>query len=83
MSATALVERPSRGGRETAEAAPSLFDDLGGEPTLDEVLSGAWEGLAAHQHVACPVCGGDMAPQYGVHARPIGARCGSCATQLS
>jgi hypothetical protein len=56
---------------------------VGGEPTLDEVLSGAWEGLVAHQHVACPVCGGDMTPAYGVHARPIGGRCQSCETELS
>jgi hypothetical protein len=81
---TALtLDRPPVPRRETGEPAPSLFDDVGGEPTLDEVLSGAWEGLAAHQHVACPVCGGDMTPEYGAHARPIGGRCGSCQTQLS
>jgi len=82
MSALAL-DRPRVHRRETGEPAPSLFDDVGGEPTLNEVLSGAWEGLAAHQHVACPVCGGDMSPEYGVHARPIGGRCQSCETQLS
>jgi hypothetical protein len=81
---TALtLDRPGVPRRETGEPAPSLFDDVGGEPTLDEVLSGAWEGLAAHQHVACPVCGGDMTPEYGAHARPIGGRCGSCQTHLS
>ena len=73
MTALAL-ERPGRGRRrETGEPAPSLFDDVGGEPTLDEVLSGAWEGLAAHQHVACPVCGGEMTPRVR-RARPADRR---------
>ena len=81
---TALtLDRPRVPGRETGEPAQPLFGDVGGEPTLDEVMSGAWGGLAAHQHVACPVCGGDMTPEYGAHARPIGGRCGSCQTQLS
>jgi hypothetical protein len=82
MSAAAL-DRPRARRSEVGESAPSLFDDLGGEPTLDELLSGAWEGLVAHQHAACPVCSGDMTPEYGVHARPIGGRCGSCDAQLS
>jgi hypothetical protein len=81
MSAVAF-HRPGASDHEIGEPAPSLFDDLGGEPTLDELLSGAWEGLVAHQHVACPLCGGDMMPEYGAHARPIGGRCRSCEAQL-
>ena len=65
------------------ECAPSSFDAVGGEPTLDEVLSGVWEGLAAHRVEECPVCGGEMAPVYGVHPRPIGGRCRSCHSVLS
>jgi hypothetical protein len=80
---TLALDRPGAHRHDAREPAPSLFDDLGGEPTLDESLSGAWEGLAAHRHVACPVCGGDMRPEYGVHARPIGGRCQSCETELS
>jgi hypothetical protein len=56
---------------------------LGGEPTLDELLTGVWEGLAAHHPAACPVCGEHMTPEYGVHARPIGGRCTSCNSTLS
>jgi hypothetical protein len=48
--------------------APPLFEPEGGEPTLDDVLVGAWEGLTAHRAVDCPVCGGEMAPAYGGHA---------------
>jgi hypothetical protein len=62
---------------------PSLFESLGGGPTLDDVLVGAWEGLTAHRTVECPVCGEEMAPEYGVHARPIGGRCGDCGSTIS
>jgi hypothetical protein len=85
MSALGTDRRTARRRREgpCPEPAPSLFDGLGGEPTLDEVLSGVWEGLAAHHSVACPVCAGDMSPEYGAHARPIAGRCASCGTHLS
>jgi hypothetical protein len=63
-------------------AAPTLFDDLGGEPTLDDVLAGVWDGLTAHKPVACLVCGEPMTPEYGVHALPIGGRCSSCGSTL-
>jgi len=66
-----------------ADAAPSLFDELGGEPTLDDLIVGAWEGLTAHDVVACPICGGEMAPEYGVHARPVAGGCQDCGTRLS
>ncbi len=62
---------------------PTLFDDLGGEPTLDDVIAGAWEGLAAHRSVECPVCGGALEPQYGAQARPVGGRCRDCGSTLS
>jgi hypothetical protein len=63
--------------------APTLFEAAGGEPTLDDVLVGAWEGLTAHRAVDCPVCGSEMAPQYGVHAQSIGGRCGGCDSTLA
>ncbi len=62
---------------------PTLFDDLGGEPTLDDVIAGAWEGLAAHTVVPCPVCGGELVPEYGAHTRPVAGRCHSCGSVLS
>jgi hypothetical protein len=66
----------------TLTVAPSLFDAVGGEPTLDELIVGVWEGLAAHGVVECPVCGEEMAPVYGAQARPIGGRCQGCASEL-
>jgi hypothetical protein len=49
--------------------APPRSRELGGEPTLDEHIIGVWEGLAAHHLIACPLCGGEMTPFYGAHAR--------------
>ena len=66
----------------TLTVAPSLFEAVGGEPTLDELIVGVWEGLAAHGVVECPVCGEDLAPEYGAHARPVGGRCGGCSSVL-
>ncbi len=63
--------------------APTLFDDLGGEPTLDDVLVDVWEGLTAHRVVSCPVCGEEMKPEYSAHALPIGGRCSSCGSTIS
>ncbi len=55
----------------------------GGEPTLDDVIVRAWEGLTAHAVVACPACGDEMAPRYGAHARPVAGCCRSCGATLS
>lgn len=71
-------------GSEAADAVTAtLFDDPGEEPTLDELVSGVWEGLVAHQLVPCPWCGGEMTPVYSAHARPIAGGCGNCETTLS
>ena len=44
-----------------ATRAPALFDrGPGGEPTLDELISSAWERLAVRAVAACPVCGDDV-----------------------
>ena len=63
--------------------APSLFDAVGGEPTLDEMIVGVWEGLTAHRRRRrARSAGEEMAPEYGAHALPIGGRCGDCGTTL-
>jgi hypothetical protein len=71
------------GPRTIARRPKSLFDGAGGGPTLDAVVSGAWEELTAHAVVDCPLCEGELVPEYGSHARPIGGRCRSCGTRLS
>ena len=65
-------------------AQPSLLDAAPrrGE-TLEDVISGAWEGLAAHDVVSCPVCHGEMVPRYGSGGTTVGGRCQDCGTTLS
>jgi hypothetical protein len=63
--------------------SPTLFDNLGAGPTLDDLIAGAWEGLSAHQSVDCLACGEPMTPEYGAHALPIGGHCRHCGTTLS
>ena len=72
--------------------APSLFDLAGGdavtaagqrnERTLDDVVAGKWGRLRTHQVVACPLCLGEMKPEYGAHALPIGGSCATCGSTL-
>ena len=72
--------------------APSLFDLAGGEAvtaagersqrTLDDVVAGKWGRLLTHQVVACPLCLGEMKPEYGAHALPIGGSCATCGSTL-
>ena len=64
-------------------APPSPRDPLREEGTLDELISALWEGLDAHRSVACPICGAEMKPEYGAHARAIGGRCASCRSTLN
>ena len=48
----------------------------GGGPTLDDLVVGVWEGLAAHRTVACLACGeASMTPRYGAGPAPVGGRC--------
>lgn len=60
---------------------------VGGEPTLDEMIVGAWEGLTAQVAVACPLCDeGVMRPVYADAAAgspPSGGRCDHCGTTLA
>ena len=63
--------------------APPQGDRVRGQRGLDEVIVEAWEQLMADHVVACPVCCGEMDPEYGVQARPISGRCRDCGTRLT
>lgn len=67
----------------SASRTQSLFDDTGGESTLEELITGVWEGLAAHGTAVCPICAGPMQAEHGPRARPIAGRCERCGTRLS
>jgi hypothetical protein len=71
--AVLLVER---------EADLQLWGEDGGGPTLDDVLSGAWEGLAAAS-TTCPVCHGELVPRWSAGAGVVGGRCRECGSSLS
>ena len=63
-------------------APPESPEPLHGEGTLDELVAAVWEGLRRDQHVACLICGAEMSPDYGAHARAIGGRCPTCGASL-
>jgi hypothetical protein len=66
----------------TLTGAATLFDEVGEAGTLDELIVSKWTRLSAHRSTDCPVCGGEMRPEYGVHARPIGGRCSGCGSTV-
>jgi hypothetical protein len=57
------------------------LDDLAG-PTLDDVISRAWEVLRADVPAACPACGGELLPRESAGAGIVGGRCDSCGATL-
>jgi hypothetical protein len=73
--AVLLIEREADVQQWTAEE--------GGGATLDDVLSGAWEGLLAATSTACPVCEGELAPRWSAGAGVVGGRCRDCGSELS
>lgn len=78
MSA-AVLDRPGTAAMARRAALQTRETDL----SLEGVIVRAWEGLAAHRGVGCPVCGGHMAPRYGASgAAPVGGRCQDCGTVL-
>ena len=52
-------------------------------PTLEDVLSGAWEDLVATRPAACPICHGAMAPRCGSGPSAVGGRCRDCGTEMT
>ncbi|HKH16227.1 MAG TPA: hypothetical protein VKA57_01780 [Solirubrobacteraceae bacterium] len=51
--------------------------------TLDDLLSGAWQGLRAGSSAACPVCQGELEPRWSAGAGVVGGRCRDCGSELS
>jgi hypothetical protein len=52
------------------------------EPTLEDLLVRRWGELRSRQVAECPVCRGEMEPEYGAQALPIGGRCTDCGAVL-
>ena len=68
---------PSRAGE-----PDQPFEGLTG-PTLDDVISRAWEVLRADVPASCPVCGGELLPRESAAGGIVGGRCDSCGATLS
>ena len=51
--------------------------DVCGGLTLERLISGVWEDLAARACAACPICGG------GMHRVGEAGHCGDCGSRLS
>jgi hypothetical protein len=58
-----------------AHAHPAAARNLLAGPTLDDIMSRAWEGLRAEVPTPCPVCHAEIEPSAG-------GRCGSCGSTL-
>jgi hypothetical protein len=58
--------------------------DAHGKLTLDDLITGAWEGLVVRGAVTCPVCASPMAARSSEDGgqAPTGI-CVSCGSQLS
>jgi hypothetical protein len=50
--------------------------------TLDDLITGVWEGLAVRDAVRCPACGGTMASCPTVEAGVDEAECLDCGAHL-
>jgi hypothetical protein len=67
----------------TLAVEQATLEGYGPEPTLDALLTGVWSDLCSHRIVECPLCQGEMRPEYGAQARPVGGRCTDCGAVLS
>ena len=66
------------------EPEVQLWNEDGGGATLDDLVSGAWEGLAAAaSSTACPVCTGTLEPRWSAGAGVVGGRCRDCGSEMS
>ncbi len=80
---TLLLDQAVRG------VVPARGDDLdtaayrGDGPTLDDLITGVWEGLVARRVARCPVCGGAMRPRHVAGHGCAGGGCSDCGTQLA
>jgi hypothetical protein len=67
----------------TLTLTPLVSDRVDGEPTLDDLLESAWEGLSARRAVRCPVCVGEMEPVPVPGTNLARGRCRECGATLS
>jgi hypothetical protein len=81
----ALDEGSERGVRGRLDGALLAGrTDAHGGLTLDDLITGVWEGLAVRDTVNCPVCESPMASHSPASREdPLTGACISCGTRLS
>ena len=52
------------------------------EPSLEALVTDAWDAVAAGATAECPVCAGPMRPRWSAGAGVVGGRCEDCGTTL-
>jgi hypothetical protein len=87
-----LLERPLTLEKGSRQDTPGQLDgndllseqvDAHGRLTLDDLITGVWEGLAVRDTVNCPVCAGPMTTGSGVeHEEPPTGACLNCGSRL-
>jgi hypothetical protein len=82
----AFEEDFGHGARRRLDGAPvpGQVDSHGGL-TLDDLITGVWEGLAVRATVNCPVCANPMTSRPAGGDAPTGASgaCLTCGSRLS
>lgn len=88
---TLLLERPPIFERDSAHDPHDRWEGglitgrvrAHGRLTLDDLVTGVWEGLAVRATVACPVCEGPMTSgRSGDGEVPPTGICADCGSQL-
>jgi hypothetical protein len=69
--------------RRPGDALCAERTDAHGRLTLDDLITGVWEGLAVRSAVHCPVCGGAMASDAHDDGPPMTGTCLRCGSRLS
>ncbi|HEX8105101.1 MAG TPA: hypothetical protein VF533_20950 [Solirubrobacteraceae bacterium] len=89
--AAAVIEAPIAPGAtappvpSAAPAAAAVLDApvaAAAPRTLEDLIAGAWDDLAAGESTTCPLCATEMAPRWSAGAGVVGGRCGGCGTTL-
>jgi hypothetical protein len=63
-------------------AAPPTHTRAAAEPTLADVVGGAWAAIRTGTAPDCPVCAGSLEPRWSAGAGVVGGRCGDCGATL-
>ena len=63
-------------------AAPPLHARGSLQPTLEMLVTDAWDAVASGSEAECPVCAGPMQPRWSAGAAVVGGRCADCGTTL-